>query len=92
MVDFSRDRTLADDPAFPATPEQVASGLTKRELMATIIMAGLAACPDIDAEAKGHNPQINVADYVAICADEWTESLITQLNATRQREESKPGG
>lgn len=52
----------ADDPAFPVPPDIIgpsgeismfrSAGLTKRELMATIICAGICANPDISREVS----------------------------------------
>jgi hypothetical protein len=51
--------TQHDAPAFPASPDWPDDGLTVRELLAAMAMAGLLACP-----TSPGSPEVLAADAV----------------------------
>jgi hypothetical protein len=68
-------KTDPNDSAFPFDPERNNGGLTKREYIAAVVLAGWAASPDgIVVETT---PQ-DIADISVRCAD----ALIAALNKT----------
>ncbi len=73
--------TSPADPAFPFIPPRsnfAKTGLTKRELMATILHAGLLA------DHKDHEEEVKPGETCALAtariALEHTDALITLLN------------